>query len=181
MFRAKIERSGSIQIRVQKQENKLVIEVEDNGVGVGNAGSTSGTGNGIALKNLEERLVLLFRKEGTLAIESIPIGTLVRICIPFLLSPPYSKGESLHVDSSLGEDEAFVRRSIRKGMPWEENGFKVMGECGNGQEALEFIRNKQPDLVICDIMMPVMNGVELLSQVRRENLGTAFIMLHCHE
>lgn len=99
---AKIERAGSIQIRVQKQENKLVIEVEDNGVGVGNAGSTSGTGNGIALKNLEERLVLLFRKEGTLAIESIPIGTLVRIRIPFLLSPPYSKGESLHVDSSLG-------------------------------------------------------------------------------
>lgn len=77
----------------------------------------------------------------------------------------------------LVEDEAFVRRSIRKGMPWKENGFKVIEECGNGQEALEFIRNKQPDLVICDIMMPVMNGVELLAQVRRENLGTAFIML----
>ena len=77
----------------------------------------------------------------------------------------------------LVEDEAFVRRSIRKGMPWEENGFKVIEECGNGQEAMEFIRNKQPDLVICDIMMPVMNGVELLAQVRRENLGTAFVML----
>ncbi|OPH56046.1 hypothetical protein BC351_29605 [Paenibacillus ferrarius] len=77
----------------------------------------------------------------------------------------------------LVEDEAFVRRSIRKGMPWEANGFKVVEECGNGQEALAFIRKNQPDLVICDIMMPVMNGVELLAQLRRENLGTCFIML----
>ncbi|MDR6884607.1 response regulator [Bacillus sp. 3255] len=77
----------------------------------------------------------------------------------------------------LVEDEAFVRRSIRKGMPWEANGFKVIGECGNGQEALDFIRAYQPDLVICDIMMPVMNGVELLAQVREDQLGTSFIML----
>ncbi|UKS26864.1 response regulator [Paenibacillus sp. HWE-109] len=77
----------------------------------------------------------------------------------------------------LVEDEAFVRRSIRKGMPWEENGFQVIEECGNGEEALSIIRKVKPDLVICDIMMPVMNGVELLAQVRQEQLDTCFIML----
>ncbi|MDQ0871370.1 YesN/AraC family two-component response regulator [Paenibacillus sp. V4I3] len=81
----------------------------------------------------------------------------------------------------LVEDEAFVRRSIRKGMPWEENGFKVIEECGNGQEALEFIRNKQPDLVICDIMMPVLNGCRASFAGSPGEFRNSLHHAHCHE
>ncbi|MEC0227411.1 cache domain-containing sensor histidine kinase [Paenibacillus alba] len=99
---AKIDRSGRIEIRVHQEGNELVIEVEDNGAGLENTNASASPGNGIALKNLEERLALLFRKQGSISVESVQTGTLVRIRTLCLLSPPYLKGESLHVDGSLG-------------------------------------------------------------------------------
>ncbi|WP_079414553.1 cache domain-containing sensor histidine kinase [Paenibacillus ferrarius] len=99
---AKIDRAGRIEIRVHQEGNELVIEVEDNGAGLEKTNSSASPGNGIALKNLEERLALLFRKQGSISVESVPTGTLVRIRTLCLLSPPYLKGESLHVDGSLG-------------------------------------------------------------------------------
>ncbi|MDQ1913902.1 response regulator [Paenibacillus sp. GD4] len=77
----------------------------------------------------------------------------------------------------LVEDEAFVRRMIRSSMPWESKGFQVIGEADHGEEALEFIRKYRPDLVVTDIMMPRMNGVELLKQARREGHTCRFVML----
>ncbi|MDD9271715.1 sensor histidine kinase [Paenibacillus sp. GCM10023248] len=101
---ANLDRVGRIDIRFRREEDELVIEVEDNGVGLKNSGSLSSTkkGNGIALKNLEERLALLYRKQGKITLESLEMGTLVRLRMLLLLSPPYLKGESLHVDGSLG-------------------------------------------------------------------------------
>ncbi|UKS26863.1 histidine kinase [Paenibacillus sp. HWE-109] len=99
---SKMDRSGRIEIRVHKEENELVIEVEDNGVGLEQANTSTAAGHGIALKNLEERLTLLFRKQGKISVESVQSGTLVRIRTLFLLSTPYVKGDGLHVDGSLG-------------------------------------------------------------------------------
>ncbi|MBD0384341.1 response regulator [Paenibacillus sedimenti] len=77
----------------------------------------------------------------------------------------------------LVEDEGFVRRSIRNSMRWEEKGFQVVAEAGNGLEALELIRKHRPHLVISDIRMPVMDGVELLKQARQEGFYCRFVML----
>lgn len=79
----------------------------------------------------------------------------------------------------LVEDEVFVRESVRRIVDWESMGFTVIGEAGNGEEALEIIREQGPDLVISDILMPKMNGVELLRQVREEGSESLFIMLSC--
>ncbi|MEK8127600.1 response regulator [Paenibacillus filicis] len=79
----------------------------------------------------------------------------------------------------LVEDEVFVRESVRRIVDWHSLGFDVIGEAGNGEEALELIRSLQPDLVICDILMPRLNGVEVLRQVREAELDSRFIMLSC--
>jgi two-component system response regulator YesN len=79
----------------------------------------------------------------------------------------------------LVEDEIFVRESIRATIEWESLGFTVIGEAGNGDEALSFIREHRPDLVISDIIMPKMDGVELLRQTRELGLDCRFLMLSC--
>ncbi|WP_178023682.1 response regulator [uncultured Paenibacillus sp.] len=79
----------------------------------------------------------------------------------------------------LVEDEVFVRESVREIIAWEELGFTVAGEAGNGGEALEMIRRDPPDLVLADIVMPEMDGVELLRRTREEGYRSRFIMLTC--
>ncbi|MCT8137056.1 response regulator [Anaerobacillus sp. CMMVII] len=79
----------------------------------------------------------------------------------------------------LVEDEILVRETVKEMINWEQFGFQVIGEAGNGEDALHFIREEQPDLVITDILMPIMNGVELLKQTRAEGFQTNFVMLSC--
>ncbi|MGO4498428.1 helix-turn-helix domain-containing protein [Paenibacillus sp. 2RAB27] len=77
----------------------------------------------------------------------------------------------------LVEDEVFVRRKVKETMRWKEMGFTIIGEAGNGLEAMDKIRECQPDVVITDIVMPLMNGVDLLKQARREGFTSRFVML----
>jgi two-component system response regulator YesN len=79
----------------------------------------------------------------------------------------------------LVEDEVFVRASLRKIINWEELGFTIIGEAGNGLEALDLIKDYQPDLIICDIIMPLKNGVELLKEAREAGSEARFVMLSC--
>jgi CheY-like chemotaxis protein len=63
------------------------------------------------------------------------------------------------------EDEADLRADICEEL--EAAGYTVM-EADNGREALDLLRQKRPDLVLCDITMPLMSGLDLLQQVRQE-------------
>lgn len=79
----------------------------------------------------------------------------------------------------LVEDETFARKVLRQSIHWEAHGFTIEGEASNGEEALHLMKEIRPDLIISDIAMPVMDGIELLSHVRQEGLDTEFIMLTC--
>lgn len=59
----------------------------------------------------------------------------------------------------------------------EMNEFQVLGEAGNGREALEIIEKTQPDIVLLDVNMPVMNGVETVTALRQADAGCHIIML----
>ncbi len=61
----------------------------------------------------------------------------------------------------LAEDESVVRESIRDNMPWEECGFTLIGDAGDGELALSMMRKNPPDLLITDIKMPFMDGLTL--------------------
>ncbi|NOU65595.1 helix-turn-helix domain-containing protein [Paenibacillus sp. LMG 31461] len=77
----------------------------------------------------------------------------------------------------LVEDEGFVREALRETVDWECHGFRVAGEAGNGREALAAILELKPDVVIADIVMPGMDGIELLKETRKAGIRSRFIML----
>ncbi|MDN5378651.1 MAG: two-component system, response regulator YesN, partial [Clostridiales bacterium] len=66
----------------------------------------------------------------------------------------------------LADDEPFIRQGLKKLIDWGKCGYEVIAEAGDGLEAFEFIKKFQPDLVIADIKMPGMDGIELLEKVR---------------
>jgi NarL family two-component system response regulator LiaR len=76
----------------------------------------------------------------------------------------------------LVDDHVLFREGLRELIShWDE--FQVIGEAANGQEALEFFRQRQPDIVLMDIQMPVMNGVEAARTIRAEFPTALVVML----
>ena len=61
----------------------------------------------------------------------------------------------------LVDDEIVVREGIRESFPWEETPYVLVGEAPDGEMALPMIRDTNPDIVITDIRMPFMDGIEL--------------------
>ena len=61
----------------------------------------------------------------------------------------------------LVEDEEMIRNAIKKVIPWNELGFQLVGEMENGKETIEFLKNQNVDLIITDICMPFIDGLEL--------------------
>ena len=59
------------------------------------------------------------------------------------------------------DDELIIRKGIRTSIDWEQLGIEIVGEAKNGQEALEMSGRLEPDIVMTDIRMPVMDGLAL--------------------
>ena len=60
------------------------------------------------------------------------------------------------------DDETIILSGIKFLIDWEKNDCAIMDTARNGRDALEKIRSCPPDIVLCDINMPVLNGMELL-------------------
>jgi len=67
----------------------------------------------------------------------------------------------------LVDDEPFAIEGLQLLIDWRKFGFEINGVCTNGEEAVEAIRTSKPDLVVTDIHMPAMNGLELIEEARR--------------
>lgn len=67
----------------------------------------------------------------------------------------------------LVDDEPFIRKGLSALLDWEEEGYRIVGEAGTGDEALEWVREDLVDLVISDIKMPVMGGMKLIEAARK--------------
>ncbi|MFP5115767.1 response regulator transcription factor [Bacillaceae bacterium C204] len=64
------------------------------------------------------------------------------------------------------DDEMLIRQGIKHYIHWEQEGFMIVGEASNGQEALELIEATKPHIIITDIVMPIMDGEELTRIVK---------------
>ncbi len=67
----------------------------------------------------------------------------------------------------LVDDEIVIREGIRNSFPWQETSYQLVGEAPDGEIALSMIRDTKPDILITDIRMPFMDGLELCRAVRR--------------
>ena len=61
----------------------------------------------------------------------------------------------------LVDDEIVIREGVRESFPWDETPYTLVGEAPDGEMALPIIRDTNPDIVITDIKMPFMDGLEL--------------------
>ncbi len=78
----------------------------------------------------------------------------------------------------LVDDEADTREALSSYFPWHEVGFRIVGQAGNGREALAFIaENESVDIVLTDIKMPIMTGIELAEAIYERKLDTHVIFL----
>jgi len=76
----------------------------------------------------------------------------------------------------LVDDSAAVRRSLRASLE-DQADWEVCGEAENGQEGVEMAQKLSPDLVILDLSMPVMNGIDAARQIRKIT-PNAYILLY---
>lgn len=81
----------------------------------------------------------------------------------------------------LVEDEIVVRESIRDSIPWEKTEFIFVGEAPDGEMALPIIQKMRPDILITDIKMPFMDGLELSSFVKKILPYIKIIMISGHQ
>lgn len=75
------------------------------------------------------------------------------------------------------DDEVHVRKTLIKMIESNDTGWEAIGEAGNGQEALELAEKLQPDLIITDIRMPKMDGLQLAEAMRESCRDTKVVIL----
>ena len=66
----------------------------------------------------------------------------------------------------VADDEDELREAVCTMIPWEELGFRLVGSASNGLDALQLVEKHEPDLLLTDIRMPFISGIELARQVR---------------
>ena len=77
----------------------------------------------------------------------------------------------------LVEDEIIIRNGIKNSINWEMHGYDFVGEASDGELALPMILEKKPDILITDIKMPFMDGLELSEQVKKVLPATKIMIL----
>ncbi len=74
----------------------------------------------------------------------------------------------------IAEDEALIRLDLREML--QEEGFDVVGEAPDGERAVELAKELLPDLVICDVKMPKMDGITAAAQITAERIAPVVIL-----
>jgi two-component system, response regulator YesN len=77
----------------------------------------------------------------------------------------------------IADDEQNIRQGIIELIDWEARDCMIIGECANGREVLDFIDKKNVDIIITDIKMPLLNGLDLAKKLREEHSDIAVIIL----
>ena len=77
----------------------------------------------------------------------------------------------------LVDDEPFITKGLSILIDWEKEGYQIVGICENGEEALQFLQKQEVDLVIADIKMPIMTGIELIENVYQSKISKAYFII----
>jgi len=77
----------------------------------------------------------------------------------------------------LVDDEILIRERISKRIPWEELGYHLVTACENGKEAIQVLNKEEIDLVLTDICMPYIDGLELSKYIYEQKKNTKIIII----
>lgn len=79
----------------------------------------------------------------------------------------------------LADDHTIMRHGLRLVLE-RQSDFVVVGEANNGREAIDMVIRESPDVVVMDIAMPLLNGIEAARRIHEERLKTAIVVLSMH-
>lgn len=81
----------------------------------------------------------------------------------------------------IADDDAIIRRGLKKTIDWESYGMEITGAACDGQEALAMLKEQRPQLLLTDIKMPLMDGIELMKAARSVSPDIQVILLTAYE
>ncbi|HLV08630.1 MAG TPA: response regulator, partial [Halanaerobiales bacterium] len=79
------------------------------------------------------------------------------------------------------DDEVLARVGVKSLIDWENEGYQILGEANNGAEGLQLIKEAEPDIVLTDIKMPIMDGLEMIKKGLENEIDTKFIVLSSYD
>ncbi|GAA0135713.1 response regulator [Paenibacillus sp. YSY-4.3] len=83
----------------------------------------------------------------------------------------------MDIKALLIDDEPLILNHLKNALPWNELQIELVGTARNGVKGLELVVEFEPDIILCDIRMPLMDGLEFLREIRRLGYKTEVIML----
>jgi two-component system, response regulator YesN len=81
----------------------------------------------------------------------------------------------------LVDDDVIVIEFLKKVIPWQDYGFQVVANFQDSSDALVFMLENPYDVLITDIGMPKLNGIELIEQLKKSNINSYNVILSCHD
>ena len=81
----------------------------------------------------------------------------------------------------IADDDFLVRTYLKQMIPWQDQGFLIIGDAKNGQEAMQLLQQEEADILITDVSMPIMNGIELTRWIKNNSPTTHVLVLSCHD
>ena len=133
----------------------------------------------IGLKNVYDRIKLIFGDTYSMEISSFEgIGTIVKYKLPVI--EEFDREEKVGGEMFkiiLADDEPIIIKGLRKMIKWEELNAEIVAEAKNGEELLKKIQEYEPDIVISDVAMPRMTGLDVIKAIRANESNTKVIFL----
>lgn len=77
----------------------------------------------------------------------------------------------------LADDEPIIIKGLRKMIKWEELNAEIVAEAKNGEELLKKIKEFEPDIIISDVSMPKMTGLDVIKAIRASEINAKVIFL----
>jgi two-component system response regulator YesN len=77
----------------------------------------------------------------------------------------------------IADDELHIRRGIATSIPWNDHGIEVVGEVSNGLDGMHLMETVDPDIVITDVRMPIMDGLEFAKAIFNKSPSTKVLIL----